>query len=157
MRLSILGAGRHTLLRPAWHHYMEVLFRDGDADLLPGLDVEVRVHDVGSWLGSAVALYDDDDCLPLDFEVELSSTSSPSERLLGLAHEAVHVRQLATGQLIDRGGNVVWMGKRYPKDTPYGDRPWEQEALMLEAPLARGAALRYGWGRVESRTPRVFE
>lgn len=157
MRLSILGAGRNTRLRRAWHHYMEVLFRDGDADLLPGLDVQVRVHNLGEYLGTAIALYDEDEHLPLDFEVELDSIASPSEQLLGLAHEAVHVKQLATGQLIDRGSTVVWMGNVYPQDTPYGEQPWEREALMLEGILARGAALRYGWGRVESRTPRTFE
>lgn len=56
-----------------------------------------------------------------------------------LAHEMVHVKQLAKGQLkyhTQRNGKVVfkWLGKTYKKD--YYDSPWELEAFGRQHLLA---------------------
>jgi hypothetical protein len=56
-----------------------------------------------------------------------------------LAHELVHVRQLAKGilQITPRGKK--WRGKFYSKRTPYLDQPWEQDAFARQELVFRRA------------------
>lgn len=56
-----------------------------------------------------------------------------------LAHELVHVRQLAKGilQMTPRGKK--WRGKFYSRRTPYLDQPWEQEAFARQEIIFRRA------------------
>ena len=57
-----------------------------------------------------------------------------------LAHEMVHVRQLAKGQLKYRSNQVkIWMGRRYTKKTSYLDQPWEQDAFARQEIIVRRA------------------
>jgi hypothetical protein len=57
-----------------------------------------------------------------------------------LAHEMVHVRQLAKGQLkyLPREAKL-WMGRRYTSKTRYLDQPWEQDAFARQEMLMRRA------------------
>jgi len=57
-----------------------------------------------------------------------------------LAHEMVHVRQLAKGQLkyLPREAKL-WMGRRYTKKTRYLDQPWEQDAFARQEIIVRRA------------------
>jgi len=55
-----------------------------------------------------------------------------------LAHEMVHVKQIAKGQLqLDSKSNQTWLGQRV--NTVYHERPWEQEAFARERLLASRA------------------
>jgi hypothetical protein len=57
-----------------------------------------------------------------------------------IAHEMVHVRQIASGHLSqNHGKRIKWRGKFYQvsKLPPYLQRPWELEALQYEALLVR--------------------
>jgi len=57
-----------------------------------------------------------------------------------LAHEMVHVRQLAKGQMkFLPNQSRVWMGKRYSKKTHYLDQPWELDAFARQEILFRKA------------------
>lgn len=57
-----------------------------------------------------------------------------------LAHEMVHVRQLAKGMMqFLPNQNRIWMGKRYSKKTPYLDQPWEQDAFAKQEIIVRRA------------------
>jgi len=59
---------------------------------------------------------------------------------LTLAHEMVHVKQLAKGQLKTRKtGSYVWAGKRYGKKTEYLSMPWEIEAFSKQELILRRA------------------
>ena len=57
---------------------------------------------------------------------------TPSIMLSSLAHEMVHIKQFATGELVDNpsGKTVKWMGKRVSvrDDDGYWTLPWEIEA-----------------------------
>jgi len=57
-----------------------------------------------------------------------------------LAHEMVHVRQLAKGQLkyLPREAKL-WMGRRYTSKTRYLDQPWEQDAFARQEIIVRRA------------------
>lgn len=59
---------------------------------------------------------------------------------LTLAHELVHVKQLAKGTLKTRkSGSCIWAGKRYGKNTEYLNRPWEIEAFSKQELILRRA------------------
>jgi hypothetical protein len=57
-----------------------------------------------------------------------------------LAHEMVHVRQLAKGLMkFLPNQSRIWMGKRYSKKTHYLDQPWELDAFARQEILFRKA------------------
>jgi hypothetical protein len=57
-----------------------------------------------------------------------------------LAHEMVHVRQLAKGQMkFLPNQNRIWMGKRYSNRTHYLDQPWELDAFARQEIVFRKA------------------
>jgi hypothetical protein len=56
-----------------------------------------------------------------------------------LAHEMVHVKQLAKGILKSEKGVNYWNGKRYSKRTKYLNQPWEIEAFSKQELLFRRA------------------
>ena len=58
---------------------------------------------------------------------------------LTLAHEMVHVKQLAKGKLKQKRSGHTWMGKMYGKKTPYLDQPWEIEAFSKQELILRRA------------------
>ena len=64
-----------------------------------------------------------------------------SVHLLGitLAHEMVHVKQLAKGILKTVNGVRYWRGKRYTRKTKYMNCPWELEAFAKQEILFRRA------------------
>ena len=67
-------------------------------------------------------------------------TIGHKELAITLAHEMVHVKQMAKGQLKSASrGAQIWMGKRYPASTPYLDRPWEIEAFSRQELIMRRA------------------
>lgn len=57
-----------------------------------------------------------------------------------LAHEMVHVKQLAKGQMKFLSNEArIWKGKRYSKKTKYLDMPWELDAFSKQEILLRRA------------------
>lgn len=57
-----------------------------------------------------------------------------------LAHEMVHVRQLAKGLMkFLPNQSRIWMGKRYTKKTHYLDQPWELDAFARQEIVFRKA------------------
>jgi len=57
-----------------------------------------------------------------------------------LAHEMVHVRQLAKGQMKFLPNQArIWMGKRYGRKTHYLDQPWELDAFARQEIVFRKA------------------
>lgn len=56
-----------------------------------------------------------------------------------LAHEMVHVRQMAKGILQMDNGRRYWQGRLYNKKTKYLDQPWELDALARQDIVFRRA------------------
>ena len=72
--------------------------------------------------------------------VALNPKSAPDALGITLAHELVHVAQMSRGTLRNSArGATVWAGVRYPKSTPYLDRPWEIQAFAKQELLLRRA------------------
>lgn len=74
------------------------------------------------------------------FVVIIKAGQSVAELGRSLAHELVHVRQMAKGTLkaASRGAHT-WAGKRYPASTPYYSRPWEIDAFSRQEIVFRRA------------------
>jgi len=76
---------------------------------------------------------------PKDLMMFIDSRLPLHQLLITLAHEMVHVKQYAKGQLklkTTRRGNTffTWLGKKYKGE--YYDLPWEIEAFSRERVLA---------------------
>lgn len=77
---------------------------------------------------------------PLDAYVVSIKPQSLQSIGLTLAHEMVHVRQMAKGFLKPKGNGVnLWCGKRYGKRTKYLDMPWELDAFARQEIVLRRA------------------
>jgi hypothetical protein len=97
--------------------------------------------DVPDGMEGATMYIDVADCyLVLIKQPSRLSKSSLINMATTLAHEMVHVRQLAKGQLkyLPREAKL-WMGRRYTSKTHYLDQPWEQDAFARQEMLMRRA------------------
>ena len=65
-----------------------------------------------------------------EFEIEIHKDLPQRKLLATVAHEMVHVKQYARGELYEstRQNKHRWQGKWLTKDPDYWDRPWEIEA-----------------------------
>jgi hypothetical protein len=72
-----------------------------------------------------------------NFEIEINSRLRRKNTLLTLAHEMVHLKQYAGGQLQYNYTPKAhkFLGKRFNKDMNYWDQPWEIEAFGRELGL----------------------
>ena len=84
------------------------------------------------------AYYEDSDIPPTDFIIEIDSNLRLRSMLETLAHELVHVKQWATGEMRETKDNFI---TKFKKDTinsnkvSYWDQPWEIEAMGREEGL----------------------
>ena len=77
--------------------------------------------------------------LPRTFNIDIQRTRKKIHMFYVLAHEMVHLKQMAKGELKDRYKKTkdvtVWRGETYEDDISYWDQPWEIEAYGLENSL----------------------
>jgi len=83
--------------------------------------------------------YTGDNHRPKDFVITIDKTLSKRETLMALAHECVHLRQYATGELKDifRPVRMIkWRGVKFiDGELDYWDQEWEWEAYGREKGL----------------------
>jgi hypothetical protein len=75
--------------------------------------------------------------------VALRSTRDFAKLGATIAHEMVHVKQIASGKLKTTNRKIVWNGKSYKSSTPYLSRPWEVEAFQKQEIIFRRAIERH--------------
>lgn len=63
---------------------------------------------------------------PREFTIQIQKNKSKRYMMMTLAHEIVHAKQYAMGELDENMS--VWKGKRIPSNMDYWDTPWEIEA-----------------------------
>lgn len=76
--------------------------------------------------------------LPRNFVITIDPNLSKKMTLMVLAHEMVHVKQYARGELKDliRSNKVKFLGEVYDDEQmSYWSHPWEKEARRLEKKL----------------------
>jgi hypothetical protein len=115
-----------------------------DRDMMGDMDLEIEVSSLRPFDAEArVAAHDEDEDYPLSFEIEFNETmlADRDSLLLTLAHEMVHIKQFALGELRNYPKSVRHLGKMYRlKDgkidiSKYYDYTWEVEAYGAETAL----------------------
>tara|TARA_B100001939_G_scaffold226196_1_gene194687 strand:- start:223 stop:639 length:417 start_codon:yes stop_codon:yes gene_type:complete len=92
-------------------------------------NILVKVHhkiDVGEWGTQGL-------CEPIDNRTFIIEVALYTNWLQNLAHEMVHVKQFALGEM-DMGLSR-WKSNNYCENIEYWDQPWEKEARRLEKKL----------------------
>lgn len=82
--------------------------------------------------------WEHDNHLARDFIITINEKLSKNAMLLAIAHEMVHLKQYAKGELKDyiKVDKCKWMGEQYEIDKlDYWDQPWEIEAYGRERGL----------------------
>lgn len=79
---------------------------------------------------------------PRNFIIEIARNKSKRYMMMTLAHEVVHLKQYALGEL-DESLNV-WKGKRYGNSVSYWRTPWEIEAFGRERGMYTEYCQEYG-------------
>ena len=95
--------------------------------------VLVRVANECEGMGMTVPLHG------LDSYVVVVKPMKLKDIGITLAHEMVHVRQMARGILQTVNGVNYWCGKKYSKKTKYLDQPWERDAFARQDIIFRKA------------------
>jgi hypothetical protein len=95
--------------------------------------VLVRVANECEGMGMTVPLHG------LDSYVVVVKPMKLKDIGITLAHEMVHVRQMARGTLQAINGVNYWCGKKYSKKTKYLDQPWERDAFARQDIIFRKA------------------
>jgi hypothetical protein len=117
--------------RKSQHHYAYSIVDFCIGKLMPRmqtLDITIKFTRLKDAMGY---------CLSQDkrtFEIEVDSRACLKEQLRTIAHEMVHVKQYARGEL---GSELsTWYNKSYNTDkVDYWERPWEIEAHGWELGL----------------------
>ena len=93
--------------------------------------IKVSKQDLDGQEGSTVPLD------VIDSYVVLIKPNNLKDMGITLAHEMIHVKQLAKGTLKQINGVNFWKGKRYRKNHKYLNLPWEIEAFSKQELLFR--------------------
>lgn len=103
-----------------------------DIKMVDGLLQDSRCYGIVTWT-------DEDSRVPRDFKIEVDSGLSRRRMMDTIAHECVHIRQYARGELKDLLKHCAkkWRGEVYDDDFPYWKQPWEIEAHKKETPLVK--------------------
>ena len=108
-----------------------------NAQLVRNLKIDIEFENLHNI--DAQCNWDDRNVRPRWFTIQIDNRMGRRKVLLNLAHEMVHVKQIAKGHYAGkclRNGKVVptWKGKVV--QAKYLDRPWEIEAFKRESILA---------------------
>lgn len=79
-----------------------------------------------------------DSNVPHEYKITVDKILKEEDMLITLAHEMVHVKQYAKGELYDyvRGNRCRWQGKAYDlEQVDFRDFPWEIDAKGREEGL----------------------
>lgn len=141
MIVSIRGANDRQLtklLKLAADSFADKLL---SPQLAKNITLRVKIKDQNKMTAGGYCDIDetDDGILPRNFVIEIARTKKKIHMFTVLAHEMVHLKQMAKGEMKDRYVKTryvtVWQGDRYEDDVSYWDQPWEIEAYGLENSL----------------------
>lgn len=126
-------------VRHAIKFFAEKLMR---SDLLESLEITIQFEPINDY--KAGCTYLDNNIRPREFDINVDSKMSRWAQIKALAHEMVHVRQYARGDLQDyvtpkKANKVKWKGKAIKSTEEWEDywmSPWEIEAYGLEVGLS---------------------
>ena len=112
------------------------LMTDATADKIE-IDIEL-INNLYKTDGNlADVVYEDSNHRPKEFTIRVDKSYSLRRMLESIAHEMVHVAQIATGRWVELENTKItrFEGKEYKKLPNYWNRPWEIEAHGREVGL----------------------
>lgn len=131
MNIKVLGCKDNALKRQLYKATRFFGSMIMSPQMLPYIDIEIVMRTTISDLGSCEVTYYNDWYKARQFEIQLRRHRSLKTTLITLAHEMIHVKQFAKGEL-----NVMqtkWHGNPIDSNVIlYEDLPWEEEARLLE-------------------------
>lgn len=103
------------------------------------IEIDIKLRKFGKDTSFGYCMPVDDDAVydrPRSFEIEINSSARLRRLLETVAHELVHVKQFARGELYEgiRANKFRWQGE-WIEDLDYWDQPWEIEAHGREVGL----------------------
>ena len=101
--------------------------------MMKHITIEIVMKSSIGDLGNCSISYYNDWYKPREFIIELRSRRSLKNTLITLAHEMVHVKQFAKGELDPALSR--WKSNKYCDKIEYWDQPWEKEARRLQHKL----------------------
>lgn len=107
--------------------------------LAKSLTISIKCMPLKKVKGFCLAVDEEYNVRPKEFLIELDTKQSRASQLKTLAHEMVHVKQYAKGELADlsRQNKVKFNKKKYSANSFYWLQPWEIEAYGYEYGLYR--------------------
>jgi hypothetical protein len=130
MKLSIRGKHRF-LPNKAIRAYLQWLFRDLMPDRADSLRLTVSFQKLRGFEAICYASENNE-----TYRINIDPKLTKLNTMCTLAHEMVHVRQYATGQLSTCvvSGSIIWKGRAL-NNRDYWTTPWEIEAYGREVGL----------------------
>lgn len=106
---------------------------------MKNLELNIRLRDFGKddSFGYCLATNEADPARPREFDIDINRKVRLRLMLETVAHELVHVKQFARGELYQSSMTAKhrWQGKWLNKNLSYWDLPWEIEAHGRETGL----------------------
>ena len=133
MLLHIRGSNQYNrklVSRATWWYAEKVMSKR----LMSGLkiDINLRKNLIDKEGCEGTATWEDENHRPKEFTIELDVTYSIRDALITLAHEMVHIKQWAKGEMYEylKSGLIRFHKTKFDADNiNYWDYPWEIEAF----------------------------
>lgn len=105
--------------------------------LAKNVSIDVHCEKLLSYEGGYAGNIDDKNISPRQFEIILNKAALCHIQMKVLAHEMVHIKQMARNELRLWTNAGKWLGYIYTfeDDETYRSTPWEAEARMMEETL----------------------
>jgi hypothetical protein len=127
INVTTRGAGKRGFITALAHLYVQELRLERSRVTVHISTVSGLLKSTG-YRGGCVQISDHEISVAVDSRLDVETMATV------LAHEMVHVKQYAKGQLKVAGSRFQWLGK--PFTGSYYDSPWEIEAFSRERLLS---------------------
>lgn len=137
MNIDIIGKSKHMCkaeIKFASAFFAQYLMGE---KLARNLDIEIRLENQGK-IAEGYCTPNDAERRPRSFEIGINPRLQRYKMLQCLAHEMVHVKQYARGELSNELITAKWQGKTYKLTNSFEDYlnwPWEVEAYGRDRAL----------------------
>jgi hypothetical protein len=160
MIVTVRGAKDRSLvklLKMATRSFSDELL---SPQLAKNISVRIEVKDLKDAGGYCDPGDDNYPFPPREFTIELAKAKKRIHMFLALAHEMVHLKQFAKGEMKDkfykRKYVKVWQGQYYEENISYWDQPWEIEAYGLENSLVAKFLIKENLFKTLNQKPEVW-
>lgn len=134
---AVLTPFERNVIREAAHFYADTLLSKRITD-----NINLRINIIQDYykktgfMGDAAPIDDENYYRPRNFEINIEKTKRLKSIVFSLAHEMIHVKQFAKGELKDhkRSNKVIFHKVKFDDDN-YWESPWEIEAYGKECGL----------------------